>query len=127
MRALQFIRHVCVHTYTLRRVVHQTFMRYWGGVAPSMFPPRDNRQGFAVSFLTGEWCARVGCSSSSMAVRGSAVELEPISDGRSTGTKMQIMQTARHRKPMVVGLHESRHPPGLVASQKTTPPKNHTL
>ena len=32
-----------------------------------------------------------------MAVRGSAVELgvEPISDGRSTGPKMQIMQTSQ--------------------------------
>ena len=56
---------------------------------------------------------RYEAASSSMAVRGSAVELEPISDGRSTGPKMQIMQ--RPTSQAMVGLHESRIS-GVVAS-----------
>ncbi len=53
-------------------------------------------------------------ASPSMAVRGSAVELEPISDGRSTGPKMQIMQ--RPTSQATVGLHESRISGVVVAS-----------
>ena len=106
MRAVQFIHHICVHTYIHNTHYVELCTRQvsrscdiWGGLAPSKFPPRQ-QAGVAVRSL-------LGCSS--MAVRGSAVELgvEPISDGRSTGPKMQIMQTARHRKPRV-GLHESR-------------------
>lgn len=54
----------------------------------------------SVSFLV--CLVVVGLASSKhlcMAVRGSAVELEQISDGRSTGPTMQIMQRpniARH-------------------------------
>ena len=102
--------HSFIHTYThthnwlymegngTRRVSHLCDIGGWG---QACFPRDSSGFGKVLGRLVvvGVCVQLSKFKHLCMAVRGSAVELEPISDGRSTGPRMQIMQRpniARH-------------------------------